>query len=209
MLHQGRKAVLFVPGHHQVPPGRAEAEVDVAGVALASVPFRHEREAHPLLVRYFLGARFVNAVVVAGRQGVGEPEGDLVLAEVALAFGRLDVQACAGHLVADTPQKVLDPARADDRVVDVVLVGWREVVIPTPPRFFVRVLEDDELELGPDVGDQAPLGEARDLPLQDLAGEGSTEVPSSHSRSHNTKAVPGFHGIKRSVDMSGRITKSP
>ena len=93
-----------------------------------------------------------------------------MLTKVAFTFGRFDVQAGAGHLVADTPEKVLDSARPDDRVVDVVLVGRREVVIASSPRLFVGVLEDDELELGPDVGDQAPLGQARDLPTQDLAG---------------------------------------
>jgi len=124
----------------------------------------------PFLVRYFLGASFVDAVVVAGRKGVGKPEGDLMLAEVAFTFGRFHVQAGAGHLVADAPEKVLDPARPDDRVVDVVLIGRREVVIAAPPRLFVGVLEDDELELGPDVGDQAPFGQARDLPPEDLAG---------------------------------------
>src|SRR5271163_1109841 len=124
--------MLFVPGHYEVPVCRAETEVDVAGVALPGVPFRHKRQAHTFLVRYFLGAGLVDAVVVAGREGVGKPEGDLMLAEVALTFGRLDVQAGAAHLIADPPEQVLDPAGADDRVVDVVLVGWREVVIPTP-----------------------------------------------------------------------------
>ena len=83
----------------------------------------------PVLRRDLLRAGLVDRVVVAGGEHVGVAERDLVLAEVALALGRLDVHAGAGHAVAEPPQQRLDPGGAEDRVVHVVVVGGDEVPV--------------------------------------------------------------------------------
>jgi uncharacterized membrane protein len=84
-------------------------------------------------------------VVVAGGQRVGVAEGDLVLAQVALALGRLHVHAGAGHAIADAAQEVLDPPGADERVVDVVLVGGLKPTVALVPGGLIAVLEQHEL----------------------------------------------------------------
>jgi hypothetical protein len=128
--------------------------VDVTRVALAFVVLGHEGQALAVLGRDLLGPGLVDRVVVAGGQRLVVPEGDLVLAEVALALGGLDVQAGALHRVADVPQQRLDPGGAEERVVDVVLVGGLEVFVGLGPGGLEGVVEDDELELGPDVRQQ-------------------------------------------------------
>jgi hypothetical protein len=142
----------------------------VAGVALPLVVLGHEREAHALLGRDLLGPGLVHDVVVAGGEGLGVAEGDLVLAEVALALGRLDVEAGAGHAVADAPQQALDPGRAGQRVVDVVLVRRLQPPVPLVPGGLVGVAEDDELQLGAHQRHQVALGQAVELAAQHLAG---------------------------------------
>lgn len=146
--------------------------MDVAGVALALVVLGHEGERDALLRGDLLGARLVDGVLVAGDQGLVVPEHDLVLSGVALALGRLDGESRARHLVADAAQQRFDAAGAEDGVVDVVLVDRRQVAVAAVPGLFVGVLEDDELELGADVGRVAVLGEAFQLAAQDLAGRG-------------------------------------
>ena len=119
--------------------------MDVAGVAFAFVVLGHERQAHAVGLGDFLRPGLVDAVVVAGGQRVGVAEGDLVLAEVALALGRLHVQAGAGHAVADAAQQGLDPAGADQRVVDVVLVGGLQPTVALVPGGLEAVVEQHEL----------------------------------------------------------------
>ena len=85
--------------------------------------------AWPLLGGDLLGGGLVDRVVVGGGQRVGVQEADLVLAEVALALGALDVQPGGVHVVADVAQQRLDPGGAEDRVVDVVLVDRRQVAL--------------------------------------------------------------------------------
>src|SRR3712207_8654488 len=97
----------------------------------------------------------VDHVAVAGAAGVVVEEGDLVLAEVALALRRLHDEPGAGHVVADPAQQRLDPRRAEHGVVDVVLVGRCQAAVPGAPRLLVGVAEDDELELRADVGPHA------------------------------------------------------
>ena len=113
--------------------------------------------------RDLLGARLVDHVVVAGAQHTVEQEADLVLAEVALPLGRLHVHAGRVHLVADLAQHRLDLAAAEDGVVDVVEVGGREVAVAGEPGLLVRVLEDDELELGADEGSVARVAQPVEL----------------------------------------------
>src|SRR4030095_12138968 len=98
LLHQLRVAVVTaVAGHDgRVVVGRAQAEVDVAGVALALVVLGHEGQAGAVLGGDLLGPVLVDDVPVGGGQGVGVAEGDLVLAVVALALGRLDPHARPG-----------------------------------------------------------------------------------------------------------------
>jgi hypothetical protein len=162
--------VLAVAGEHGGPVGAAQADVDVAGVALALVVLRHEREALAVPGRDLLGAGLVDAVVVARGQCGVVPERDLVLAGVALALGRLHVHAGAGHAVADVAQERLEPAGAEHRVVHVVLVAGPQVAVSLVPGLFVGVVEDDELQLGAAVGGEVALGEPVELAAQHLPG---------------------------------------
>ena len=119
------------------PSSAAQRQVDVAGVALALVVLRHEGQRLALLGGDLLGAVLVDDVVVARSSAPRRTERDLVLAEVALALGGLDVSPAPSIVVADAAQQRLDPGGAEDRVVDVVLVGRRQVAVapcPRPPR---------------------------------------------------------------------------
>ena len=183
LLHQLRVAVVApVAGHDRVVAvGAAEAEVDVAGVALALVVLGHEGQAAAVLGGDLLGPVLVDDVAVGGGQGVGVAEGDLVLAVVALALGRLDPHAGPGHGVADAAQQRLDPGRAQQRVVDVVVVGRAQVAVGLGPGLLVAVAEHDELELGAGVGRPAPLGQPLQLPPQHPPGRGQ----------HRAAVLPG------------------
>ena len=143
--------------------------MDVAGVALAVVVLRHEGEGLALLQRDGLGAVLVDDVVVAGGQRVPVAEGDLLLAEVALALGGLHVHAGAGHAGADALQQRLDQGAAEHRVVAVVVDRGLHVAVALAPGVLVGVVEDDELQLGAGVGGPAALGQPGQLLLQDLA----------------------------------------
>ena len=70
-----------------------------------------------------------------------------MLAVVALAFRRLDVQAGAGHRVPDVPQQRLDPPGAEHGVVRVVAVRRDERAVAGVPGLLVAPLVDDELQL--------------------------------------------------------------
>ena len=148
-----------------------------------------------------LGAVLVDRVVVGGPQRLAVAEVDLVLAEVALALRVLDRQPggrpsrCGSGGSAARPARCRAassrrcrgwPARGrGSRFCQAVLVG---------------VVEDDELELGAGVGDQAALGEPRELAAQDLARRGddlARRRPTARSASSIT--VPSCHGIGRSV----------
>lgn len=183
--------------------------MDVAGVALALVVLRHEGERVALLGGDLLGARLVDGVPVAGDEGLVVLEGDLVLAGVALALGGLDGESGGGHLVADAAQEGFDATGTEDGVVDVVLVGGGEAAVVRVPGLLVAVVEDDELELGADVGGEAVLGEALQLAAEDLAGAATTGLPSAQARSAVTMAVASFQGRWRRVARSGCIAKSP
>ena len=191
----------------------------MAGVALAGVRLGHERDAVPVLGRDLLRAGLVDRVVVAGGHRVGVAERDLVLAEVALALGRLHVQAGPGHLVPDPAQQRLDPGGAQDRVVHVVLVGRDQIAVVLGRGLLVGVLVDDELELGPGQRHPAAFGQPRRLgreylprrgqhrravvPGQVRDHQGRARVPRQQAhgarvRHHDevaVAAVPGRHGV--------------
>ena len=144
----------------------------MAGVALPLVELGHEGDAVRLLRGDLLGPRLEEDVLVGLGQGLGVAEGDLVLAVIALPLGRLDEHPRARHPESDPAQQRLDPASAEERVVDVVQVGRGEAPVGAVPRLLVGLLEDDELELGGGVGPEAPLRETVELAPQHLAGGG-------------------------------------
>ena len=111
--HAGHELVVerapLVPlAEHDAAVGTAQGQVDVAGVALALVVLRHERDGLPVLGGDLLGGGLVHAVVVGGHQRIGVQEPDLVLTVVALTLRALDVEACGVHVVADVAQQRLD-----------------------------------------------------------------------------------------------------
>src|SRR5918993_3834847 len=123
----------------------AQAQVDVAGVALALVELGHEGDGAAFLGGDLLGAVLVDSMPVRGRQSTIEPEVDLVLPEVALALGVLHRESRRRHRIADASQQRLDACRPQKRVVDVVIVGRFEISISLAPGLLVRVHEDYEL----------------------------------------------------------------
>ncbi len=185
---------LLVVGEHAAAVVVRERAVDVAGVALALVELRHERERHALLRRDLLGAGLVDHVVVGGGERLVVAEVDLVLAEVALALRVLHSHAGAGHRVADAADQRLHARGAEDRVVDVVEVGRIEVAVALAPGLLVGVAEDDELELGARVRRPAALGEPGQLAAQDLARRGrhvGAVVPLEVRHHQRGRVMPG------------------
>ena len=182
------------------PSSRAQREVDVAAIAFALIVFRHERQALAVPVGDFLGAVLVDGVVVAGDQRVVVTEPDLLLAPVALALDGLTVQARALHAEPDVAQQRLHSRRRQYRVVDVVVAGRGQPAVAARPRLPVGVVEDDELELGGDVGRPAPLGRGGPVGRRRmLRGAAATALPSRQPRSAITSAVPGSQGSSRRV----------
>ena len=167
----------------------------MAGAALALVELRHEGQRLALLGGDLLGDGLVDRVVVAGRQRVGVEEADLVLAEVALALGALDVEPGVVHDVADRAQQRLGPGGAEDRVVDVVLVDRRQVAVRRVGGRLVGRVERDELELG--AGQRLPALRRRPCragAARIVRGDWTTGEWSSQTRSHCTIAVAGQVG---------------
>ena len=184
--HRGRAVALV---EHDPAVVAAQAHVDVAGVALALVELRHEGQRLAVLRGDLLRAVLVDRVVVGGADHLVVLEGDLVLAEVALALGRLDHEPGAVHAVADVAQQRLDPARAEQRVVDVVLVRGGQAAVAGVPGLLVGVVEDDELELGAGEGDQTLLGGPLDLRPQDLP-RGSRPPGCARRRARPGRSAP-------------------
>ena len=143
--------------------------MDVAAVALALVELRHEGERFAVLLGDLLRTALVDRVLVGGLEHLGVAERDLLLAEVAFALDALAVHARAVHAAPDVAQQRLEPARGEQVVVDVVVGRRLEVAVALRPGVPVRVVEDDELELGARVGGEPALGEPVALVLEDRA----------------------------------------
>ena len=158
--HQRAEAVRAVAGHHRRPGLVAHRQVDVAAVALALVELRHEGQRLAVVAGDRLRAVLVDGVLVGGLEHLRVAEGDLLLAEVALALHALAVQPGAVHRQPDVAQQRLEPARGEQVVVDVVVGRRREIAIAAGPGIPIRVVEDDELELGAGVGGESAVGEA-------------------------------------------------
>src|SRR5579864_3328046 len=201
--------------------------MDVTRGPLTLVELGHEADRHPLLGGDLLGGVLVDHVLVGRPQGIGVAEVDLVLTEVALPLGVLDLEPGTHHGVADPPDQRLDPGGPEQRVIDVVEVGRLEVPVALAPGLLIGVAEDQELELGARIGTPAALGQAGQLRPEHLAwrgehvttvppgalstwrGEASTSRPSPHSRSARHMAVPSCQGTAHRVLRSGRMAKSP
>jgi hypothetical protein len=195
-------------GEHHRAVRAAEAAVHVAGVALARVELGHEGQGHALLGGDLLGAVLVDDVAVTGPARLVVEEGDLVLTQVALALGRLHHQPGAGHVVADPPQQRLDPRGAQHRVVDVVLVGRRQVAVAGVPGLLVGVPEDEELQLRADVGRHPGLGQAFGLPGEHLPrgrDHGAPVLPAQVGQDHRRAGVPRHRPQRREVRLHHEV----
>ena len=147
--------------------------------------------------RRSLGHGLVDGVVVRGGEHVGVPEHDLVLTEVALALGRLDVHSCAVAGVADLTQQRFDPAGAEDRVVHVVKTGRTQVAVARAPRVGIARIEHDELQLGAGQCGEPSFGGGAHLPGQDAPRRSSdvgavrpAEIALDHGRSRQVRKEP-------------------
>ena len=182
--------------------------MDVAGVALPLVELGHERQRAALLRRDLLGAGLVQRVLVGRGQGVLVAQRDLLLAQVALALAGLDPHPRAGHPGADPPQHRLDRAGAEHGVVDVVVGCRLEVAVPRAPGLLVGRPEQQELELGADVGRPAALGEPVELAAQHLPRRGGDRRPVRPGQvgEHAHRAgVPRDPADRREVGDEGHV----
>ena len=207
--HQLGVAVTAVAGHHQlVAVLAAEAEVDVAGVALALVVLGHEGQAVAVLGGDLLGPVLVDGVPVGGGQGLVVAEGDLVLTMYARPWptrptGRPRPWRCGCAAAAARSRPC--PAASSRRCS-----RWPGAGRGRPwPGLLVAVAEHDELELGAGVGDPAPLGQPLQLPLQHPTGRGQHRVAVLPGGSPAARAVASCQGTMRRVARSGSKTKSP
>jgi hypothetical protein len=206
----GEEAVeqALVLGEDRLAVARLQREVDVARVALALVVLGHVGDRHALLAGDLLGAVLVDDVRVGGGQRVRVVEVHLVLAEVALALGVLDLHAGRRHVVADAADERLDARGAQQGVVDVVEVGRLELAVGLVPRLLVGVAEHDELELGARGRLPAPLGEPVELAAQDLPRGGRHRRAVAPRDVGHAQRGPRLPRDGRSVSRSGAITKS-
>ena len=194
VLAERGQAMRAVAGHDRLAVATADRQVDVARVALTGVGLGHEGQAHALLPRDLLRSGLVDGMVVARDQRLGVAERDLVLAQVALALGRLHLEPGARHPVPQPAQQRLDLRGAHDRVVHVVGVGRGQVAVAGGLRLGVRVLVHDELELGAGQRGQPALGQPLGLRPQDLPRRGHHRravVPGQVGQHHDGAFVPG------------------
>jgi hypothetical protein len=115
-----------------------------------------------------LGAVLVDDVVVRHGHGVREAEVDLLLAGPGFALGRLHPDAGALHAVANLADERLVVGRREDVIVEDVGDGRRQVAVVLGVRLLVGLLQEIELELGPDHRFVSELRGSLDLLLQDL-----------------------------------------
>ena len=137
---------------------------------LVGVVLRHEREGPAVGVRDLLGGVLVDGVAVGHLRGGGVEQVDLVLALAGLALGELHRHARALQAVADVADDVLVPGGLEDVVVLDHVAVRHQPVVALLGRLRVRVLEQEELELGADVDGEAQLGGSGLLGLQDGPG---------------------------------------
>ncbi len=188
--------------------GGEQREVDVTRGALALVELRHVRDRAALLGGDLLRGVLVDRVLVGLAQRRAVAEVDLVLAEVALALGVLDLHARRLHVVADRAQQRLHPRGAEHGVVDVVEVGRLEVAVGLVPRLLVRVAKHDELELGAGRGAPAALPQARELTAQDLPRrrhDVRAVLPHDVGHEHHGARQPGQRAQRVEVGLEHEV----
>ena len=124
-----------------------------------------------------------------------------MLAEVALALGRLDVHARAGHAQPDAPHQRFHPAGAEDGVVHVVQVHRGEVAVGPGLCVLEGVAVHAELKLGAGEGGPAAGGQPVGLCLEDLPRRGdhrAAVAPGEVGQDQRARLVPRqvAHGAK-------------
>ena len=144
--------------------------MDVARVAFALVELGHERQRLTVVVGNHLGAALVNGMVITRDQRGVVSERDFLLTEVALALDTFAIQTCLVHAHANVVKQRLDPVARKEVVVDVVIGGRSQVVVPLSPRVAERIVKHNEFELGADIRDEVHLFEAIDLRIEKRSG---------------------------------------
>ena len=162
--------------------------------------FREEAGIEAVLSGDRLDRRPEGEEVVGGRQGVGKPEINLVLAGAGFVVGGLGVEAHLLQRQADLPPDVFPPVEGGN-------VGVARVVVGGQGRFPELVgLKEVELALGPHLAGEPVPGGVGHRPLEDRAGAPFVRVPSEVTMSQKnrmTRPADGRQGRAETVPASG------
>ena len=132
-----------------VPRLLPQARVHVARASdPAVVRLGHERDGTAVLMRHLFDAVLVDDVVVGHRQRVRKTEVDLLLSGPRLALGALDLDARGLHALADRADERFVVGGGQDVVVEDVGHRGRQVPVVLGVGLGVRLLEQEEFELG-------------------------------------------------------------
>ena len=171
LLHQRRHAVLgtLFPEQRLVVGG-PQRLVDVGGIARhAIVPLGHEGDRLADVIGDFLGAVLDDGVAVRHLEGLGVAHVDLLLARAPLALGVLDRDAGTREAIAQGAHVDLLLGGLQDMIVLDVVTRRLQIAVALLEGGLVRIIEQEELELGGHVGLHLHRLEALQLLLENGA----------------------------------------
>lgn len=184
--------------------------MDVTTAAHLGMPrLGHEGDGFALLRGDLLDTLFEQHVHVGHRQRLVVHKIDFVLAAPPFPLAGFHRHARAGHGVAHRAQQRFIARRLHGVIINPVIARRNEIPVITGEGVLVTLVEEEKFQFAGDGCGPAPLGQGVNLPVQDGTRASATRRPSACIESHSTSAVPACQGSTRSVEKSGRISKSP
>ncbi|CAN5422779.1 hypothetical protein BH18ACI1_BH18ACI1_24460 [soil metagenome] len=174
-----------------------------------AVELGHEREAEAVRRGHLLGPELGQGVVVTDAEGIGEGQHDLVLAEIGLPQQALHLDPGTLQRGGECAQEAAGPTRVEQGVVAAVLRHRHQVAITAPPRLLVGLPESRNSSSVPTLALHPRASSSASWLHNTCLGETASGAPSRCSTSQNARTVRGRHGILRSDDRSGRMTRLP